>query len=419
MKHLLTLLCTVSAGWVSAQNWHEIPVGTIKQLNTVDFPSPDVGYIGGNDSLLLKTTDGGQTWQPVNYTGIFFFPSGEHLLKLNFITETTGFVTVGPYSGSYKTTDGGLTWSPLTLSSNMCYNNGSYFFDEQNGFIGGSGCFQGELMDRMTNGNVAAVSIESSGFNPAYMITDIDFRGTQNGLAVSSGGLVYRTTDSGASWDSVPTPYGNTVSLTSVRYFNDTICYAGYVYENSGGFGLLISEDGGLTWADDPNSQTFFYPSFYGIHLAGNNEIYIGGKPSWNTNGLIFHYSNQLQWWQTDQVEQPIRALSSYNDSIIFAVGDSGYVVTNTLFSSLGAKELSVSPEMLVFPNPVSGKVTIAFPGIGLNDNQYRLFTVSGVLAREGKLDSGQLDIEELKSGTYLLEVDMGAMIRTSRIVRE
>ena len=60
------LLATLFA---SAQNWHQIPSGTTSKLNTIDFPSASIGYIGGNDSTLLKTTDGGETWNPVNFSG--------------------------------------------------------------------------------------------------------------------------------------------------------------------------------------------------------------------------------------------------------------------------------------------------------------------------------------------------------------
>src|SRR5690606_35849383 len=97
------------------------------------FASPAVGYIGGNDSLLLKTTDGGFTWNQVSYTGVTFFSSGEHIVDLEFVSESVGYMTVGPYSGTYKTTDGGSTWTPINFIGAMCYNYGMYLFSEDNG----------------------------------------------------------------------------------------------------------------------------------------------------------------------------------------------------------------------------------------------------------------------------------------------
>src|SRR5687768_13877794 len=91
---------------VNAQTtWYEIPTGTTKKLNTIHFPSSTVGYIGGNDSLLLKTIDGGETWNPVAFTGVTFYPGGEHIINLKFVSETIGYMAVGPYSGTYKTTN--------------------------------------------------------------------------------------------------------------------------------------------------------------------------------------------------------------------------------------------------------------------------------------------------------------------------
>jgi photosystem II stability/assembly factor-like uncharacterized protein len=129
----LMLLLTVSFN-VNADTWNQISSGTQKKLNTIDFPSSSVGYIGGNDSLLLKTTDGGVTWQKLNFSGITFLPGGEHIINMQFVNDTVGFITVGPYSGSYKTVNGGLTWTALPLPGNMCYNQGLFFSDENNGF---------------------------------------------------------------------------------------------------------------------------------------------------------------------------------------------------------------------------------------------------------------------------------------------
>ena len=52
--------------------FYEVPTPTYKNLRCVDFPSANVGYIGGEDSVLLKTVDGGLTWSEVNHTGLSF-----------------------------------------------------------------------------------------------------------------------------------------------------------------------------------------------------------------------------------------------------------------------------------------------------------------------------------------------------------
>ncbi|MGL5891144.1 MAG: YCF48-related protein, partial [Bacteroidia bacterium] len=62
MKQLLfftALICSIS---VHAQQWTTLNSGTTQKLSDVFFTSADTGYIVGDDSLLLRTTDRGNTW---------------------------------------------------------------------------------------------------------------------------------------------------------------------------------------------------------------------------------------------------------------------------------------------------------------------------------------------------------------------
>lgn len=412
----LLQLLLLAAFFTTAQNWYQIPSGTNVRLNTIDFPSATVGYIGGNDSTLLKTTDGGETWNAVNFSGVTFYPGGEHIVKLQFVSETTGFMTVGPYSGSYKTTDGGQTWTLLALSSNLCYNEGLYFTDANNGFIAGSGCFQGELVDRLANGTWSAATISTSTFDANSIVTDIDLRGNI-GLASSFGGRFLRTTNGGANWDTIPSSLGSSTPILSVAFVDDTLCYAGYD-QNGSGFGILRSVDAGLTWAQEVDMATFFYPVYYGIHPASNGTVFVGAKPSWDDSGLIFRRTPDGVW-NYDGVDQPIYELSSYADSVVFAVGDSGYIVTNVPPAQLSINDLMISPdELLAFPNPVSGILHVA--GTIEPESFFTIHTTDGKLVTSGILSAdGTIDCQFLKTGTYIVTLQSGKTIKTARIIRE
>ncbi|MES2557079.1 MAG: YCF48-related protein [Bacteroidota bacterium] len=418
MKKTVFLFLALLTGGMSAtaQSWFQVPTGTTKKLNTIDFPSSTVGYIGGNDSLLLKTTDGGQTWNPVAFSGITFYPNGEHFVKLQFITETIGFAAVGPYSGSYKTTDGGLTWTVLPLSGNLCFNQGIYFSDENNGVIGGSGCFQGELVDRLSGGTWSAATIASAApLNSLNMITDIDFRGSL-GLASSQGGRFLRSTDSGQTWDSIASPHGNSVPLLSIAIIDDTLCYAGFDHMDGSGFGLLRSHDAGLTWSDEMEMATFAYPDYYGIHLAVNDNVYAGAKSYLGGGGMIFTRNNG--GWIFESVDQAIYDFSSYGDSVVFGVGDSGYVVTNVPLAILSADELTGDLiDFTVSPNPTDGKITFSTEFSA--NASYLLFTTEGKTVGEGKLSEQELDLTLLPAGSYIVRIKDAESIFTTRVIRQ
>ena len=404
---------------VSGQTWTQIPVPTSKQLNAIDFPSATVGYIGGNDSLLLKTTDGGQTWQRLSYSGVTFYPGNEHIINLQFVSETTGYMAIGPYTGTYKTTNGGTSWQPVTASPGFCHNEGLFFFDENNGFIAGSGCFQGELIDRQSNGAWSAATLTFSTSDAENRISDIDFHASGFGIATSLGGRFLRTSDNGQTWDSVISPLGTNGRLTSVAIVNDTLCFAGYETD-AVGFGLLISTDAGLTWNEDMSSATFFYPDFYDVHVTGSGAVYTGGKPAQDNTGILFSMQSPDGWWNNQTVVETIYSISSYNDSIVFAVGNNGYVITNANPAELSVKELDLQAELTVWPNPVEETVHFDSPVLQMDgETTFRIYDAAGKMVQEGEAFHQEINVQSLRKGAYFLEIGQYGRNWNQRFVKE
>ena len=412
---LLLVVVSISA---QADNWYPVVSGTQKKLNTIYFSSSNVGYIGGNDSLLMKTTDGGRTWNKLNFSGVTFFSGSAHILNLQFLNDSVGFMSIGPNSGSYTTINGGLNWTPLPILSNQCYNQGLFFFDPNNGFIGGSGCFQGELISRLSAGVWSPANLNSTAFNPANYITDIDFYNSSFGLASSRSGYIYRTVDGGINWDSVPSP-DIFNQITSVLIVNDTLAYAGYDAPNNLGFGLYISTDGGLSWNQDLNSATFFYPDFMTLHQTGNSKIYTGGSTQ-GTLGVIFYNPGQFNSWGFDPVDHVINDISSYNDSLVFAVGDSGYIVVNKLPATIGIHDFNFElQDFSVFPNPAKNVIHFTCP-THFNTTKATLKISSAI----GKLISDiaftpTFDVSGLAKGIYFIELKADELILRKKVMVE
>jgi photosystem II stability/assembly factor-like uncharacterized protein len=395
--------------------WNQIPSGTNKKLNIVDFPSSTVGYIGGNDSILLKTTDGGETWSPINYSGVTFLPNGEHIVNLSFINELIGFMTVGPYTGAYKTIDGGVTWTNIN-NLTTCYNQGLYFFDENNGFMGGSGCFQGEMVYQLINGAWNQSTVNTPTWMAENRVVDFDFFNQNSGLGASTSGYILRTTDGGINWDTIPTPGVGQNQLTSVLIVSATLAYAGYQTTNSG-FGLYLSIDGGLTWQEDFNSATFLYPNFLCLHQSSNGTIYSGGNSTSMLSGVIFESPNDPALWNYGIVSKSINSISSYNANTVFAVGDSGSIVTNHQFTlSVLDNSVDFQDAVTVFPNPANNSLQIHLKE-NLNPTALRMYASTGELSLE-KAFTSSLDITELKPGVYFLEILMESALIRKKIIK-
>jgi hypothetical protein len=207
------------------------------------------------------------------------------------------------------------------------------------------------------------------------------------------------------------------VPLLSVAFVDDTLCYAGYD-QNGSGFGVLRSSDAGITWSEEVNMATFFYPVYYGILPMNNGSTYVGAKPSWDDTGIIFK-RHQSGDWSYDVVNQPIYELSSYADSVVFAVGDSGYIVTNVPPSQLSVDHFTKVPnEMNVFPNPVSE--TIYLSGTIEPESTFTICSTDGKLVLSGTVSPAKtIDCRLLMTGTYLLTVQSGTKIQSTRIVRD
>ena len=405
MKKLLTSFCILFAISLNAQTtWYQVSTPTNKNLNSIDFPSTMVGYIAGDDSLLLKTIDGGVTWNEISTSGFNFLSNGYNFLELDFVTEDIGFMTIGPYTGTYKTIDGGSTWAQIA-DANFCYNQGLYFHDESNGFIGGSGCFTSEIIMKFSSGIPVPVTINSQSWNSLDMIVDFDLNQFSTyGLAASTGGRILRTIDSGDTWDSIPSGLPAGTTLSSVTIVNDTLAYVGY--DNGGnGFGLLMTTDAGLTWAEDINSATFHYPIFHDVYTAPSGVVYTGGTSTTTNNGIIFE-SPTFGMWNYYNVDYPIHKMTAYNDSIVWGVGDNGYVVTNTDIGHLTISENSAKARLLLYPNPSNDHIQVKLDLIGNESSEYQIVDITGAIIQNGEMKNDEIiNIETIPAGMYFFQL--------------
>jgi len=96
----------------SGQTWVNLNANPNQAYNTVYFLTPDTGFALATQ--LLRTTDGGLTWNVANTNG-----NNTAFYDMKFINDTVGYVvggdglTAGPI---LKTIDGGLNWNLDTFS---------------------------------------------------------------------------------------------------------------------------------------------------------------------------------------------------------------------------------------------------------------------------------------------------------------
>ena len=212
------------------QTWTQADVPTRATLTAVAFNGPRSGVAVGHDAVIVRTTDGGATWQRVHWD-----PDAEApLLDVIFLDASRG-LAVGAYGSSLLTTDGGATWTPHPVSDTDFHLNQ----------IARSAA--GTLYIAAEAGN--AYRSDDGGETWAALTTP--YEGSFFGVLPLEGdsvllfglrGHLYRSDDAGATWQPLET--GTTAMLNSGAILPDgRIVLVGLAGT------ALVSSDGGRTFA--------------------------------------------------------------------------------------------------------------------------------------------------------------------------
>jgi len=100
------ILVSTDAG----RSWQQRPTPTRATLTSVFFADAQHGWAAGHDAVILRTSDGGATWQKVHED-----PESGPILDLWFRDTGAGYA-VGAYGLCLATVDGGTTWEPREIA---------------------------------------------------------------------------------------------------------------------------------------------------------------------------------------------------------------------------------------------------------------------------------------------------------------
>ena len=172
-------------------------------MRDIQFPSRDTGFAAGEHAMLLRSVDGGESWEYLDtWTRIDFY-------GLHFFSGAEGFV----YGEAYRmphTVNGGVTWD--TLGHNWGFIFDSYFVSADLGFACNKGIER--TTDRGRTWTWDSIELLDPDYpNSTPQFRALTFADSLHGWAVGDGGVIYRTTSGGLVSAQQP-PYPQNMALS-------------------------------------------------------------------------------------------------------------------------------------------------------------------------------------------------------------
>ncbi|MCL6105891.1 MAG: YCF48-related protein [Actinobacteria bacterium] len=218
-------------------------------INSVSFINASTGWAAGIGGTILKTTDGGSTWQAEN-SGTSY-----NLFSIDFTDASNGWAAGEDTLNAslpgviLHTSDGGYTWvSQPYPASQPAGMSGISFANSSDGAAVGQA--SGYTAFYTTNGGAtwnAGTGLDGTA-NSVQMVD------ANTGFAVAGGnnnGMIYNTADGGRSWTSCSSCTASQITGTDIRsvfFVDSNHGFAAGTYSNGTKGRLLETTDGGVTW---------------------------------------------------------------------------------------------------------------------------------------------------------------------------
>ncbi|MBC5862730.1 YCF48-related protein [Flavobacterium turcicum] len=157
-------------------------------ISSIFFLDKNIGFVSGgfNQKKVMKTTDGGTTWQQV---------LDQSFGQIQFVNDQIGYAHRIGYSGGriYKTQDGGSTW---TINFDIDQNiNSIHFLDEDNGYFAA----ENGSMYKTKNGGITWEKLTV----PYVDLRTVKFYSKNVGYVFDNYGQLYKTSNGGANWENI------------------------------------------------------------------------------------------------------------------------------------------------------------------------------------------------------------------------
>jgi photosystem II stability/assembly factor-like uncharacterized protein len=393
---LSLIICFATLNNIVGQSWTPQNSGTGTYLTSVYFPSADTGYVSMEGGNIIKTFDGGQTWNmigsgPWNY--------------LFFINDLKGFGGGDQYI--LKTLNGGASWDTCYKDTTMYAITGIYFPDQIYGYATVISHDMVCYVLKTTNGGATWDTIHHDATMDEWY-NCVFFSDSQHGVVGGSLGYIFKTSDGGANWSKIPLDTVNFSFVYSVFFpSQDT----GYIATDMNGVYRTI--DTGNTW------QHLLYPIppiLNSIFFTDANHGCVVGGNGMGTMTLYQTDNAGNTWYPGDTGVQTMSCVFFPNSTTGYTVGQNGTILKYSIPVGITENPL---PEFTVslYPNPAVNDIVLDVSQKSeIEILNSRLQTIENTVAGKGHIT---IDISAYSAGVYFVKAKTDKVITVKKFIKE
>jgi photosystem II stability/assembly factor-like uncharacterized protein len=259
----VAVICALGAVAVAAPTWQAQASGVTGRLRGISAVSAQVAWASGQGGTVLRTIDGGRTWEPrpvASATRLDFRDIDAFSDRLAYALS----IGNGDASRIYKTTDGGAHWDLQFQNTDpRVFLDAMAFADAEHAVVIGDSV-DGQFVI-LTTGNgghswvrAAADPTRLPAALPnegafAASGSNVAFSGSRHVWIGTSASRVLRSSDGGRTWavSATPIPASQSAGVFSIAFRDQAhgvIVGGDYQKEPDAVNNAAVTTDGGVTW---------------------------------------------------------------------------------------------------------------------------------------------------------------------------
>ena len=384
----------------SFAQWVQKNSGTSQDLWAISFGDENVGYAGGgpwqftSSCVITKTNDGGESWvsqNPVSFPSCIF-----GVTALNADTVYAVGCNANYYYGLIlRSFNGGQSWTIKNVSDSW----GFYCVEFPTPTTGYTCGWSGKIYKTTNAGNswISLPSGSSQTFRRmCFVDEDLGFAGCGQDHATTN--KIYKTIN-GNSWSLIKN-FGSSFIIGGMYFFDED---TGVVVGTNGSKAVIKrTTDGGSNWEDVLEGNYTFVLEC----LDFDGDIgWAAGK--YGSNNGIFRSEDGGQTWElhfSGLTGTPYSVVK--RDTTSFIAGTSGMIMNYTESPPTQVRPLKMKDSM-IYPNPADKSINIninSFPEAKF----YSITNCNGKLVHSSEIaraDRIIIEVGDWKKGLYFLSV--------------